>query len=100
MSELTDAGPTDNLAEWHGLQIYDSQGLKYNTQKVWRAWPKHDWGAWLCRVFSHTIYVDFDLTDPTPVSVNELRNRVEAFYGELEQMQKAKTHLEIIELLL
>ena len=96
IQELTFAGPDDDLSEWQRLVIYDSAGLKYSAQRVYRAWPASRLGGWMCRLFSVAIYTDMDLETPCAASLDELKDRIIAVYGELEELRNAISHRVLI----
>ena len=98
--ELTEADPTDDLADWQGLQIYDSSGSRYVARRAWRAWPKSDLGALACRLVSNAVHVDFELAGPEPVGLGELKEKVQLVCGAVEGLDRAKSHREVIELFL
>jgi hypothetical protein len=59
-ADLTDASPVDDLAEWQRLEVFDSEGKRFLVRRAYRAWPKHGWGAALCRLFNQSIHVGFE----------------------------------------
>jgi hypothetical protein len=74
INELTFAGPDDDLSEWQGLVIYDSAGLKYSAQRVYRTWPASRLGVWMCRLLRVAISTDMDLDTPCAASLDELKD--------------------------
>jgi hypothetical protein len=72
MDELTDASPTDDLAEWQGLVIVDAEGTRLVAGRVFRTWPKHRWGAALCRVLNHSVHVGFEFAFAETLSLQEV----------------------------
>lgn len=100
VSDLTDASPDDDLSAWQGLEIYDSAGLKYVARRVYRGWPASRLGALACRLFNTAIHVDMDLDPPFPASLDELKDRIIAYYGEAPGLREAVSHQNLITQLL
>jgi hypothetical protein len=98
--EFTDASPEDDLSDWQGLVIYDSSGLKYTARRVYRRWPASRLGVWICRLPCTSIHVDMELEPPCPASLDELKDRVIAYYGEEPVLREAGSHKELITLCL
>ena len=99
-SDLTDASPNDDLAGWQGLVIYDASGHRYTARRTFRRWPRSNLGARLCRILGISIHVGFDLTNPEPTPLEELKSRVEGFYGRNPLFTAAADHRAVIELCL
>src|SRR6201988_3893768 len=89
LDELVDAAPSDYLRNWQGLTIYDSAGRRYVARRAYRAWPKSRLGAYLCRLFRHSVYVEFDLAEPKYVPLDELKARVLLTHGSDSQVEAA-----------
>lgn len=77
-SDLCDASPDDPLEDWQGLQIYDSAGRRFTTVRAFMEWPRTLVGHWFCKLIGNSIGVGFELSAPEHVSVEELRQRVDA----------------------
>ena len=95
-----DASPTDDLADWQGMEIYDSAGRRFVARRAFRAWPKSTLGAMLCRVANNAIHVAFDLDDGEHISVDALKEKLDALTDRAGRLDSAKTHREVIEQLL
>lgn len=100
LHNLTDASAGDDLSEWQGLEIYDSAGLKYTARRVYRKWPASRLGALVCRLSSIAVHVDMDLDPPSAASLDELKDRIIAYYGEAPAYREAVTHESLITILL
>lgn len=98
--EFIDASPDDDLSDWQGLVIYDSSGRKYTARRVYRRWPASRLGVWICRLSSNSIHVDMELDPPCAASLDELKDRVIAYYGEEPLLREAVSHKELITLCL
>ena len=98
--DLTDASADDDLSEWQGLEIYDSAGLKYVARRVYRRWPASRLGALVCRLSNVAIHVDMDLDRPSAASLEELKDRIIAYYGEAPGIREAVSHKNLITKLL
>jgi hypothetical protein len=79
--QFFDASPDDDLSEWQGMEIYDASGRKFRVKKAFIAWPRRSWSLWLCRLLNESIYVDFVFEDPAKASLEELKERIAAYYG-------------------
>jgi hypothetical protein len=95
-----DASPHDDLSEWQGLDIYDSSGRKFRVKKAFIAWPRRSWSLWICRILNHSTYVGFVFEDPAEASLEELKKRLTAHYGDdhLPGLESVKTISEAIKL--
>ena len=98
--DLTDAKADDDLSEWQGLEIYDSAGLKYVARRVYRRRPASRLGALVCRLSNIAIHVDMELDPPSAASLDELKDRIIAYYGEAPGLREAFSHKNLITKLL
>jgi len=100
IADLTDASPNDDLRDWQGLVIYDAAGYRRVARRAFRLWPRSELGVRLCRLVRHSIHVGFELTEPEPAPLDELKRRVESVYGSDPSIGAAGNHRTVIEMCL
>jgi hypothetical protein len=74
--ELTDASPSDDLAEWQGLTIVDAAGRHFRAVEVTAAWPASRLGRLLCSLANHVIHVRIVVEELPSMPVRELADLV------------------------
>jgi len=77
-SELTDASPKDDLADWQNIEILDSEGKRFQARKAFRSWPRRSWGVLLCRLFNQSVHVGFEFSAIEQMSTDEVAKRLSA----------------------
>ena len=98
MANLVDASPTDDLAEWQRLEIVDAQGMRFVVSRAFRAWPKHPWGAALCRILNQSIHVGFEFSSVEQLSLAKLTQYVSSV-EELPSSHRWSSPREVMEFL-
>lgn len=78
-TDLLDASPGDDLAEWQDAEILDASGHRYRARRAFRGWPRSSLGVALCRLLGHCVYVQFEFETREAMTTTSFASRVTQF---------------------